>query len=158
MINSVLKEFKQWLVSAFGKDEKKELKNKFFSVFTAKNLAIFLGLAVIGFGVATIVLAIQKDALKSELDDAREKLDLMENELRRTTTIGPQTTSTSNTNESSSSSIPEEPSTPTTSGSSTLVSSPSINTPGITTEDPGHEKVKLYTCESKGSKTAIINR
>lgn len=112
-------------------------------MFTAKNIAIFLGLAVVAFGTATIVLAIQKDNLNSELNYSRERIERMEEELRKTTTTGTQITSTTEgSDHSPTSSSSEESSTISVSPPSVTTSTISVSStyPG-STEDPGHEQV-----------------
>lgn len=148
--------------------KKSFLMKNLILVFTAKNIAIFLGLAVIAFGAATIVLAIQKGDLNSELNEAREKLEALEEELKKTTTP-PQivtTPSSSNPGSTPSETTPINPgspssvSTPTNPGSPSPVttptnpgSSPPVTTPGsspittptvsTTTDDSGHEQVRV---------------
>lgn len=79
-------------------------------IITAKLVAIGLSLALTAFTVSTIVLAVQKANLKSDLKDAQEKLDLLEAGFT-TSTAGPTTSSTSSssgTEEPGTTAAPEE--------------------------------------------------
>ncbi|XP_059219771.1 glutamyl aminopeptidase [Stomoxys calcitrans] len=51
-----------------------------------KFVTIILGMALTAFTVSTIVLAVQKSNLKSELEETRDKLDKLEEALKTTTT------------------------------------------------------------------------
>lgn len=67
-------------------------------IITAKLISIFLGLALTAFTVSTIVLAVQKSNLQKDLDEARDKIDQLEN--------GSSTASTPTTADSTTSSAP----------------------------------------------------
>ncbi|XP_055901791.1 uncharacterized protein LOC129938333 [Eupeodes corollae] len=62
-------------------------------ILTSNIVTIGLGLGLTAFTVATIVLAVQKGNLINDLNDAQEKLDLLEEEIKHTSTT-PITTST----------------------------------------------------------------
>ncbi|XP_016947727.2 glutamyl aminopeptidase [Drosophila biarmipes] len=61
-------------------------------IVTAKLVAIGLSLALTAFTVSTIVLAVQKSNLQSDLRDAQEKLDLLEAGFTSTAAPTPSTT------------------------------------------------------------------
>ncbi|XP_032306948.1 glutamyl aminopeptidase [Drosophila ananassae] len=96
-------------------------------IITAKLVAIGLSLALTAFTVSTIVLAVQKANLKSDLKDAQEKLDLLESGFT-TSTAGPTTSSTS------SSSGTEEPGSTASPGTT---ASPGSTVSPDTTASPG---------------------
>lgn len=81
-------------------------------IITAKLVTIFLGLALTAFTVSTIVLAVQKSSLQDELNETKDKLELLEQALKTTTT----TTTTT-------------PVTPTESSTSTEVITPTTPVP-----------------------------
>ncbi|XP_011291903.2 glutamyl aminopeptidase isoform X2 [Musca domestica] len=92
-------------------------------LLTAKNIAIFFGLATTAFCISTIVLAVEKADLENDLQDALDKLDMI-------STASPPTTQTTPSVPSSSETTPAPPSSVTTdsttgggSGSSTGSSS-----------------------------------
>lgn len=74
-------------------------------IVTAKLVTIALGLALTAFTVSTIVLAVQKTNLRDQLQDAKNKLQTMENALKSTTT----TTTTTATTPTTASSPTVEP-------------------------------------------------
>ena len=136
-------------------------------MLTAKTVAWVLGLAVVAFCVSTIVLAVQKNQISSDLDDAREKLAMMEDELSKTTTVtitspgedstvSPSSANTPPSQNTPPSEIPpSSPSVNTPSVSTSSISTPSVSTPSVTTlsqntppsttstttEDPGNDEV-----------------
>lgn len=66
-------------------------------IITAKLISICLGLALTAFTVSTIVLAVQKSNLQKDLDDARDKIDQLENGSTSSTASTPTTTSSTST-------------------------------------------------------------
>ncbi|KAH8336361.1 hypothetical protein KR059_004239 [Drosophila kikkawai] len=100
-------------------------------IITAKLVAIGLSLALTAFTVSTIVLAVQKASLKSDLRDAQEKLDLLEAGF--TSTAAPGTTSSADPGTTSSTTVPGPTEVPEpTEGPGSTASPGSTVTPGST--------------------------
>ncbi|KAH8335428.1 hypothetical protein KR074_001621 [Drosophila pseudoananassae] len=122
-------------------------------IITAKLVAIGLSLALTAFTVSTIVLAVQKANLKSDLKDAQEKLDLLESGFT-TSTAGPTTSSTS------SSSGTEEPGSTTVSPGTTPAPDEKIDYRLPSTLKPTHYDLYLFpnteTGEFSGQETIEI--
>ncbi|XP_017039730.2 glutamyl aminopeptidase [Drosophila ficusphila] len=107
-------------------------------IVTAKLVAIGLGLALTAFTVSTIVLAVQKANLKSDLRDAQEKLDLLEAGF--TTTAAPTTGSTANPGSTSSpdpTASPGSTASPGTTASPDPTASPGSTASPAPTASPG---------------------
>ncbi|XP_001358398.3 glutamyl aminopeptidase [Drosophila pseudoobscura] len=106
-------------------------------IITAKLVAIGLSLALTAFTVSTIVLAVQKSSLKSDLREAQEKLDMLEAGLQTTSTstVAPPSTGTpSETDPSSPTSAPQTTADPITTAAPVTTAAP------ITTAAP-EEKI-----------------